>query len=165
MKENKRVVPKKNYLYLLIMIIMVVFVTFSIVNICKYYDNKKLEKSYLEGYITEVALEEVENVLTEPSSELFILVTKVNNENVYNFEKDLKKVIKNRDIRDNIIYIDYTDNKNNIDGLNKVLGSDINSIPAIIYYKNGKVVTSIDSSDGLLNAGDFEQLLDSYEVE
>lgn len=165
MKNNKRVVPKKNYLYLLIMIVMVVFVTFSIVNIGKYYDNKKLEESYLEGYITEVTLEEVENVLTEPSSELFILVTKVNNENVYNLEKDIKKVIKNRDIRDNIIYIDYTDNKNNIGELNKVLDSDIKSIPAIIYYKNGEVVTSIDSSDGLLNAGDFEQLLDSYEVE
>ena len=164
MKENRRVVPKKNYLYLIIMFIMVVIITFSIVNIAKYYDEKKLENSYLNGYITEVTLEEVESVLTEPSSEMFIIVTEVNNENVYNFEKKLKKIIKSRDIRDNIIYIISKDD-NDISELNKILNSNINSVPGIIYYKNGEYVTSIDGNDGLIDAGEFEQLLDSYEVE
>ena len=163
MKEKTRVVPKKNYLYLLIMLIMVVVVTFSIVRIGDSYSNKKLEKSYLYKYVSEVNVDEIKNILTEPSSEMFILVTKTNDEDVYNFEKDIKRVIKTRDLRDNFIYIDYT-NKNNLDSLNKILGSDISKIPAIIYYKNGEFVTSIDSSERMLNSGDFEQLLDSYEV-
>ena len=165
MKNNKRVVPKKNYLYLLIMILLVVFITFGIVRIGKYYEEKKLEESYLDGYISQVTLDDVENILTEASSEMFIFVTEVNNESVYNVEKDIKKVIKNRDIRDNIMFIDYTDNKSNLNDLNKILNSNIKSIPAIIYYKNGNFVTNIDSSNGLLNAGEFEKLLDSYEVE
>lgn len=163
MKDNKRVVPKKNYLYLLIMIIMVIFVTFSIVNIGNYYSNKKLEKSYFDGYINQVSLKDLKNVLTEPSSELFILITEVNNEKVYDVEKDIKQVIKNRDIRDNVIYMDYTDK--DISKLNKEFNSNIRSIPAIMYFRNGKFVTSIDSYNNLLSAGDFEQLLDSYEVE
>jgi len=165
MKDNKRVVPKKNYLYLLIMLLIVVFVTFGIVKISKYYDEKKLEKSYFDGYISEVTLEDMRNILTEPSSEMFIIVTEVNNENIYNIEKDIKKVIKRRDIRDNVMFINYTDNKKDLNELNKVLGSDIKNIPAIVYYKNGQVVTSIDSTNGLINAGEFEKLLDSYEVE
>lgn len=164
MKDNKRVVPKKNYLYLLIMIVMVVIVTFVIVDISEKHQARKLDKSYLYEYVNEVTVDEVKNILTEPSSEMFILVTKVNDENVYNFEKDIKKVIKNRDIRDNFIYIDYTDNEDDLESLNKVLGSEISSLPAIIYYKNGQVVTSIDSSERMINAGDYEQLLDSYEV-
>lgn len=165
MKDNKRVVPKKNYLYLLIMLLIVVFVTFGVVNISNYYDEKKLEKSYFDGYISEVTLKDMKNILTEPSSEMFIIITEVNNEEIYRQEKEIKKVIKKRDIRDNIMFIDYTDNKNDLSELNKVLGSNIKSIPAIIYYKNGQIVTSIDSSNGLLNAFEFEKLLDSYEVE
>ena len=165
MRDNKRVVPKKNYLYLLIMLLIVVFVTFGIVKIGKYYDEKKLERSFFDGYISEVTLEDMKNILTEPSSEMFIIVTKVNNEDIYNNEKEIKKVIKKRDIRDNIMFIDYTNNKNNLSDLNKVLKSNIKSIPAIIYYKNGNFVTSIDSSNGLVNAFEFEKLLDSYEVE
>ena len=38
MKEKNRVVPKKNYLYLLIMLVLVVFVTFTIVYISKKYN-------------------------------------------------------------------------------------------------------------------------------
>ena len=165
MKDNKRVVPKKNYLYLLIMLLIVVFVTFGIVKISKYYEEKKLEKSYFDGYISEVTLKDMNNILTEPSSEMFIIVTEVNNQNIYNIEKDIKKVIKKRDIRDNVMFINYTDNKKDLNELNKVLGSDIKNIPAIVYYKNGQVVTSIDSTNGLINAGEFEKLLDSYEVE
>ena len=165
MKDKKRVVPKKNYLYLLILLFMVVIVTFSIVGISNIYNDKKLEKSYLYKYINEVTVDEVKNILTEPSSELFILVTKNNDESVYNFEKDLKKVIKTKELRDNFIYIDYTNNKDNLDGINKALGSNINGVPAIIYYKNGKIITSVDSKEKLINVGDFEQLLDSYEVD
>lgn len=165
MKENKRVVPKKNYLYLLILLVMVVFVTFSIVKICKYYDEKKLEKSYFDGYISQVSLDDMENILTEASSEMFIIVTEVNNESIYNVEKDIKRVIKSRDLRDNMMFIDYTENKNNLNELNKVLGSNIKTLPSIIYYKNGSIITSIDSTNGLINGGEFEKLLDSYEVE
>lgn len=165
MKDNKRVVPKKNYYYLIIMLVMVVVVTLTIFNISNNYNERKLEKSYLYEYVNEVTVDEVKNILTEPSSEMFILVTRVNDETVYNFEKDIKKVINNHELRDNFIYIDYTDNKDDLESLSKTLGCEISSLPAIVYYKNGVVVTSIDSSEGMLNAGNFEQLLDSYEVD
>ena len=106
----------------------------------------------------------MKNVLTEPSSEMFIIITKVNNQNIFNQEKEIKKVIKRRDLRDNVMFINYT-NKNDLNELNKVLGSNIKTIPAILYYKNGEFITSIDSTNGLINAGEFEKLLDSYEVE
>ena len=162
MEKEKRAVPKKNYLYLVIMLVIVVIVTFSIVKISNNYNNKKLEKSYLYKYLSEVNIDEVKNILTEPSSEMFILVTKNNDARVYNFEKDLKKVIKNRELRDSFIYISLD---NNLSDINNVLKTDIDTVPAIIYYKNGNVVKKIDSSENFINVGDFEQLLDSYEVD
>lgn len=162
MKKNEREVPKKNYLMLLLMIIFVVVITFVIFDINDKYQSRKLENSYLAGYISEVNVNDLNNILTEPSSELFILVTKTGEEDVYNFEIDLKKVINKYDLRDNFIYINYTDE--DLNELNKVLGSDITTIPAVIYFKNGDYVKSIDSSSSMLNSGDFEKLLDEYEV-
>lgn len=165
MKKKDRVVPKKNYLYLLVMIILVVIITFSIFNINKKYNERKLEQSYFEGYLNEISTNELNTILTEPSSELFILVTETNNENVYNFEIELKKIIKKNDLRDNFIYLDYTDEKDNIDELNKILKSDIKTIPAIVYLKNGEVMKTIDSSEAILQASEFDKLLEEYEVE
>lgn len=163
MKKNERVVPIKNYIYLLIMIIVVVALTFLIFNINKNYQTEKLETSYLANYLTVVKTEELSNILSEPSSELFIFVTKTNDENVFNLEKDLKKIIKKHDLRDNFILLDYTD-ESNVEELNKILKSDIETLPAIIYIKNGEFIKSIDSKESLLKSSDFEKMLDEYEV-
>ena len=163
MKKNERVVPIKNYIYLLIMIIVVVSLTFLIFNINKNYQTEKLETSYLANYLTVVKTEELSNILSEPSSELFIFVTKTNDENIFNLETDLKKVIKKHDLRDNFILLDYT-NESNVEELNKILKSDIETIPAIIYIKNGEFIKSIDSKESLLKSSDFEKMLDEYAV-
>lgn len=160
---KERVVPKKNYFYLLLMIIGVVVITFIIFGINAKYQNKKLENSYLSGYINQIKVEEIDNILTEPNSDMFVLVTKTDDDNTYNFESDLKKIIKRKDLRDNFMFIDYTSN-NNYDIINKKFKSNIKSVPAIIYIKNGEFVKSIDSSEHMLNVGDFEKLLDEYEV-
>lgn len=161
--EKERVVPKKNYFYLLLMIIGVVVITFIIFGINAKYQNKKLENSYLSGYINQIKVEEIDNILTEPNSDMFVLITKTDDDNTYNFESDLKKIIKKKDLRDNFMFIDYTSN-NNYDIINKKFKSNIKSVPAIIYIKNGEFVKSIDSSEHMLNVGDFEKLLDEYEV-
>ena len=145
------------------MIIVVVALTFLIFNINKNYQTEKLETSYLANYLTVVKTEELSNILSEPSSELFIFVTKTNDENVFNLEKDLKKIIKKHDLRDNFILLDYTD-ESNVEELNKILKSDIETLPAIIYIKNGEFIKSIDSKESLLKSSDFEKMLDEYEV-
>ena len=164
MKKNDRVIPKKNYLYLVIMLVLVVIITFFIFEMNKKYQSRKLESSYLDGYVSEVNVSDLNNILTEPNSEQFILVTKTGSEEIYKLETDLKKVIKNHDLRDNFIYIDYTNKENDIEELNKILNSDIKTIPAVVYYKDGEYVKTIDSSLSILNSGEFEKLLDEYEV-
>ena len=86
---KERVVPKKNYFYLLLMIIGVVVITFIIFGINDKYQNKKLESSYLSGYVNQIRVEEIDNILTEPNSDMFVLITKTGDDNVYNFENGL----------------------------------------------------------------------------
>lgn len=163
MKNIKRSIPKKNYLYLVVLLISVVLLTLYIFKLTNNINMKKIEKSYLADYINEVKVNELLEVIKEPSSELFIFVTKTNDEKVYKLEKDLKKVINDHDLRDNFILVTSTENKS-IDEINKILKSDIKKAPAIIYLKNGEYIKGIESNKNLLQSGDLEQLLDEYEV-
>ena len=165
MRKKDRVVPKKNYLYLLLMIVLVVVITFSITNINKKYQERRLEQSYFDGYINEISTNELNTILTEPSSEQFILITKTNNEEVFDFEVELKKIIKRKDLRDNFIYLDYTNKENELNELNNILNANIKNIPAIIYIKNGELMKIIESEKDILRAEEFDKLLDEYEVE
>ena len=159
--KKEKVIPKKNYLYLLLMFLIVICLTLFIFNMNYKIKNKKLENSYLNGYVSEININEVNNVLSESNSDLFILITKTNDEKVYKFESDLKKIIKKYDLRDSFIYIVNDD----IETVNKKFGSDIKKIPAIIYYNNGEYVKTIDSSNNLITSDDFQKLLDEYEVD
>ena len=123
-----------------------------------------MENSYFEGYLNEISVEELNTILTEPNSEQFILVTKTEDKEIYNFEVELKKIIKKKDLRDNFIYINYGVDEN-IDELNKMLKTEIKTLPAIIYLKNGELMKFIDSNENLLRASEFDKLLEEYEVE
>ena len=164
MKKQERVVPKKNYFLLALLMIMVVVVTFLIFDINNKYQDSKLKESYLNGYLNEVTENEIDNVMTETTTEFFVLITETGNEEIYKFETQLKKIIKKYDLRDNFIFIDYSE-KDNLDSLNKKFNSNIKSIPAIIYFKDGQYVKNIDSSEGILKAEDFDKLLEEYEIE
>ena len=159
--KKERVVPAKNYFYLFVMILIVVLLTLFIFNLNDKIHNKRLQTSYLDGYVNEININEVDNVLSEPSSDLFVLITKTNDESVYKFETNLKKIIKKYDLRDNFIYVVYN---NNLKEINSIFGSDIKEVPAIIYFKNGEFIKSIDSESRVLSVGDFQKILDEYEV-
>ena len=163
MKKKERVVPKKNYYILSFLIVMVVVVTFLIFDMNNKFQNNKLEESYFTGYLNEVNENELDSIMTETTTEYFILITKTEDEDVYKFEKDLKKIIKKNDLRDNFVFINYTDNSD-LSNLNKKFGSDIKTIPAILYFKDGVFVKSIDSKEGIIKASDFDKLLDEYEI-
>ena len=49
--------------------------------------------------------------------------------------------------------------------LNESLKTNIKKIPALIYYRDGKVAESIDSNEYFINVGNLEKILDEYEVE
>lgn len=163
MKKNVRVVPKKNYYILTLLIFMVVVVTFLIFDISDKYQDSKLDTNYLSGYLNEVNEEEIDNVMSETTTDFFVLITKSGDEEVYKFETQLKKIIKKYDLRDNFIFINYTENTD-LDSLNNKFKSDIKSIPAILYFKNGEFVKSIDSSEDMLKSSDFDKLLEEYEI-
>ena len=161
--KNVRVVPKKNYVYLFLLLVVVVLLTLFIIEVRNKYNEEKLKNSFLNGYINDVSIDELNNIIREPSTDLFILLTKTDDINVYNTEVNIKNVIKKNDLRDNFIYIDCKD-ISDYSKINKLFSSDIKTIPSILYLKNGELVKSIEYKIGENFSDELAKLIDEYEV-
>ncbi len=175
-KKKTNSVPLKNYVIAILISALAIFLTYYIFCWFDLYKENKYEDSYLISSKTislEVNdIEEIENTLTEAPSEYFVFISYRNDEQIYKLEKKLKKIIDSYNINDNFYYIDITKLKeedNYIEKLNKVLGLKddvITKVPTIIYFKDGEVAKDgivVREDEKIMDAGDFEHLLEMYE--
>lgn len=178
-KSNKKDVKinVKNYFYAFIILfgsILLVVYIFSWYNVKK---TEKLMTSYLvkSGTVESVIsdLDSLNQLRQESPSSYFIYLSYTNDEYVYNFEKELKRVIDKYSINDIFYYVDLTSlkdkNEDYIKEINSKLNiSALNDLPAIIYVRDGKILES-NILDGIgstkLKIEDFEHLLEIYEFE
>ena len=87
-------------------------------------------------------------------------------------EKELKSIIVDYKLSDKFYYLNVTDIKDDKDVIDKINdslgleGKEITKIPTIIYVKEGNIVDVITRDDDhLMNAGDFEKLLEINKIE
>lgn len=174
-KKNERYIPLKNYVLAAVVVVVMILLTlygFAWYNVLK---ENKVSTSYLvkEKVISNEiqSLEEVSDVFLEAPNSYFIYISYTGSEEIYNMEKDLKKVINDYSLNDSVYFLNVTsikDEKNCIEEINKTLKLEdqkVSSIPTIIYYNEGKAVDIIERKDNnMMNVGDFQKLLDVNKV-
>lgn len=175
-KKKNSYIPTKNYVIAVLISLFAIFLTYYIFSWYNVYQEKKYNENYLIKTDT-ISLEvnditEIESTFTEAPTEYFVYIGYRNDENVYKLEKDLKKIIDKYNLNDTFYYIDITNLKeeeNYIEKLNNALGlteNKIENVPTIIYFKNGTVASDAiitREDNNMMEAGDFEHLLEMYE--
>ena len=131
---------------------------FSWYNVLK---ENKVSQSYLvktKVISNEIqSLEEGDAVFAEVPDEYFIYISYTGSEEIYNTEKQLKKVINDYELNDKIYYLNVTSIKDDKDYLEKINNS--------LKLEERKVVDIITrNDDNMMNVGDFQKLLDIYYV-
>lgn len=169
MKKNitEREIPFKNYIYAVLLltgVILLVLYLFSWYNIKK---EEKLMNSYLinsktiESKIDD--LDSLEQTLTEAPLSYFVFISYTGNEEIYNLERNLKRVIDKYKLNDSFYYVDSTNNKkdsNYINNLNNIFKTNkIEEIPVLIYVEKGSIKEILNN----IKIDDFKKLLDTYE--
>ncbi len=176
-KKKNNYIPTKNYIIAIFISISAIFLTYYFFSWYHLYQENEYSESYLLRTNT-ISLEvndinEIESTFTEAPNEYFVYIGYRNDENVYKLEKQLKKVIDKYNLNDNFYYIDVTTLKeepNYLENLNQALNLDnekITQVPTILFYQNGNlakegIITREDQK--LMEIGDFEKLLDIYEI-
>jgi len=175
--KSSNYVSPKNYLYAFLILVGGIILTLYIFEWYQVKKEEKLMTSYLISSKTiESSIEDLDSlnqIRQEAPTSYFIYISYTGDENVYDFEKELKRVIDKYKLNDIFYYVDLTsDKQNNEDYLEKIKNKldlkDLKNIPVIIYVHEGKILDSnvLDGiNDTLLKVEDLEKLLDIYEFE
>lgn len=153
-----------NYILFLIVVVLVCLLCVKVYN---NYKNREYQESVLNQVIGSISLDDLSNATTELVSDDFIVISYTGSKETRTLEKSIKKIILDNDLQNNFYYLDATDimlEENYLDLLNKEFKLDknnkIDALPAIVYYKNGKVVETLSSTnDKIISTSDFKQLL------
>lgn len=176
-KETTIKIKPLNYLYALLIFAGVILITMYIFSWYQVKKEERLMTSYLissktiESSIND--LESLTQIRQEAPSSYFLYFGYTGDDDVYNFEKSLKRIIDDYKLNDMFYYINLTNlmetNPNYLEEVASNLGIEkLKNVPAIIYVKDGKI-TKDNILDGINNSklsiANFEELLDIYEFE
>lgn len=151
MKENLRVIPKKNYLILGIVLVVTFLLLYYFYMWVSVYNESKINRPILDRYMDVINYNELDNYLVE-NPDCIIYVSVLENMEIRDFEKDFKNVLKNNDINKEILYMDVTNDINNMEIsnlLNDKYSINKESLPYVIVFENGlkKSLYSIYEND------------------
>lgn len=174
MEKNKKKdkIDVRKYINYVLMMIAVVLVAIISVKLYHTYKDNKLGESVFSRMTGTIQYDDIENATSEMSTDGFILISYTKSEEVKDFEEKLKSTVIDHEMQNNFYYLDATEimlEDDYIDSINKKFKLEdhlkITEIPAILYYKEGKLMTTISSTKTrMLQADDFDKLLDSYEI-
>ena len=173
-KDIKQILESKNTILIVAIFLCLLLLIIFIFNWQKDKANQALNSSYLleSGTVSlEIKnLDEVSQILSESPTEYFILITYQNNEDNYNLEKGLKPIIDKYKLNDSFYYLNIDGIKeedNYLTRLNNTFNTDkIKKVPIILYYRDGKILDTVSrDDDNTINAGDFQKLIDIYEID
>jgi len=127
------------------------------------YSEEWVGKSYLvsKNVVHQISLGEILNVVN--NEDTFIFVTTLENEEEFELEKDLKKIVLDYQLESRF-FVYPIEEANKVKAFeNLQIASDV-KVPTILYYQNGNLVDSVQREDQkMMEAADFVHLLDIYE--
>ena len=150
---TKRNIPRKNYIILIGLIILIICACFASYNLYQYYKDSKVNVSPLATNV--VLYDDLKSTTVEINADTFLVISYLQDKTVHENENDIKRVLKKKNLIDNVMYLDITELKDNL---------RISAFPAVVFYKEGKPSYTADSDNHILNADDFEQLIDMYNL-
>lgn len=114
-------------------------------------------------------LSETVQVLKESPSEYFVYISYTNDEKIFNFEKKLKKLIDNYNLKDEFYFVNVTnikDDENFYSEINDTFNTKlISNIPSILHFKNNELKKVIYNKDLNKTYTNFENLLKENEFD
>lgn len=166
-KSKKNNINFKKLFYFIIGFLLIIFLIWYIISWKNVKKEEKLMNSYLITSNTlsvEIKdLSETIQVLKESPSEYFVYISYTNDEKIFNFEKKLKKLIDNYNLKDEFYFVNVTnikDNENFYSEINNTFNTKlINNIPCILHFKNNELKKVIYNKDLNKTYTNFENLL------
>ena len=106
-EEESRNVPLKNYIILLVIFAVTFLLTYYLYRWYKVYADYQNNIPVIRDSLTEITKEEMEHYIEENTSATIYVCT-ANNQNCRSFEKNFKKLVDKKSLKEYIIYVNVT---------------------------------------------------------
>ena len=143
-KVELRVVPKKNYLILGIILIVSFLLVYYLYMWVDVYNESKLNKPILDKYMEVINYNELDNYLVE-SPNAIIYVSVLENTEIRDFERKFKSILKKNQLEKEVLYMDITEElkkssiKNEMISKYTINNLSIVNVPVILVIDNGEL--------------------------
>jgi len=167
-KEKDKIIPLKNYVYVVIMFLLVGVLVFVLRAWYRNYKEYKLQTPVISGQIQEIDINEIKEYITE-HDDFFIYIGVAKDENCRELESDLVPVLNGRNIKSDTIYLNMSNISNDKEMLKEklsILGYNYNSAsyPMFLIVRDKKIMSAVYRNNNIISIGDIEQILDENEI-
>lgn len=160
-KDELRVIPKKNYIILGVVIIVTLFILYYFLMWIDVYNETKLNKPILDKYMEVINYNELSDYLVENPNTI-IYVSVLEDKEIREFEKKVKVLFKKHEIDKEILYMDITTDLNNKEIKNEMINKynfgnyNITNVPLVIVFENGIVKNIFSAFNNEYNIDSFK---------
>jgi len=158
--ELLREVPKKNYLYLILILLGSFMFLIYIYKWYEAYNENKLNTSIMDKYLTVINYNELDNYIIE-NKDAVIYVSILGNEDINKFEKKFKNIVAENNLRNNILYLNI--NNENITSATKKLSIE-EEFPYLVVYTNGIITDTYSINEHKYSNAKVEKYLNRIGV-
>ena len=134
-KNKKKEIPIKNYIYLFIILLGTVLFILYIYTGYETYNENKLKVSIMNNYLTVINYNELDDYIIE-NKDAILYVSVLGNKEINKFEEKFKNNIVDNNLRNDILYLDLTNEDLN-EAMKKLNIED--NFPYLVVYTNGKI--------------------------
>lgn len=152
MKDELRIIPKKNYIIFGIVILVSLLIIYYFYMWVSAYKDAKENVSVLDNYMNVINYNELDNYIVEnPDSVIYVSV--VDDTQINKFDKKLANSIKNNDFNKDVLYMNITETIKDASIKREMIEkyslkySDITDIPNIIVFEDGKLISIYNIKD------------------
>ena len=161
-KKNEvlREVPKKNYIYLFLILLGSIFFLIYLCTWHQAYNENELNTSIMDKYLTVINYNELDNYIIENKNAV-IYVSILGNEDINNFEKKFKNLVSEHNLKNEVLYLDIS-NENIISATKKL--SIEQEFPYLIVYTNGIITDTYSINENNYSNEKIEKYLNRIGV-
>lgn len=161
-KKNEvlREVPRKNYIYLFLILLGSLLLLLYIYTWYDAYNENRLNTSIMDKYLTVINYNELDNYIIENKNAV-IYVSILGNEDISKFEKKFKNLVYEHNLKNDILYLDISNE--NISIATKKLNID-EEFPYLVVYTNGVITDTYSINDNNYSNAKIEKYLNRIGV-
>ena len=169
MKEELRVIPKKNYFILGVVLLLTVLAVYYFYMWNKAYNESKINEPVLDKYMTVINYNELEDYLIE-NPDTIIYTSILEDKDIRSFENRFKNYIRNDKLDHDVLYMDITSeiksNNKKTDMMKKysVEYANILDIPNVMVFENGKLKMIYNIQDNDYDVKNTVEFINSIKI-